>query len=103
MTLSITVVLAILTSLLLLRVHGHLEITPVKYGILKAMACQSKRADRALRQLLQGRNDCKIINKEFKRVEKIYITDLNRYLFQFNGAGSIFLRREILREDRLTL
>ncbi len=103
MILSIAVVLALLMFLLLLHVHGHLEISLVKYGILKAMVSQSKRADHALRQLLQGRDDCKILNKEFKRVEKIYITDLNRYLFQFNGAGSVFLRSEILRQEHLTL
>jgi hypothetical protein len=87
----------------LFLVHGYLEITPVKYGVLKAMASQSERASRTLHELLEIKSDYKISNKDFKKVEKIYINDLNRYLFQFRGADVLTLRREILMPDRLEL
>lgn len=89
--------------LCLIVMYNYLEITILKYGILKAMATQSKQVDRALKNLLKTRDNYKILNKDFKRLEKIYLTNLNSYLIQFSDADADMLRREILKKDHFEL
>jgi hypothetical protein len=89
--------------LCLIVMYNYLEITMLKYGILKAMATQSKEVDRALKNLLKTRDDYKILNKDFKKLEKIYLTNLNSYLIQFSDADTNMLRREILNKDNFEL
>ena len=89
--------------LCLIVMYNYLEITILKYGILKAMATQSKEVDRALKNLLKTRDDYKILNKDFKKLEKIYLTNLNSYLIQFSDADTNMLRREILKKDNFEL
>ena len=89
--------------LCLIVMYNYLEITILKYGILKSMATQSKEVDRALKNLLKTRNDYKILNKDFKKLEKIYLTNLNSYLIQFSDADTNRLRREILKKDNFEL
>lgn len=86
-----------------LFVYNYFEITPLKYGVLKAMATQSKEVDRVLHELLKTKDDFKILNKEFKRFEKIYLTHLNIYIFQFKDTDSRTLRREILKTKNFEL
>lgn len=83
--------------------YDHMEITTLKYGLLKAIATQSKDVDSALEKLLKSKDDCKILNKEFKKIEKIYITRLNSYLIQRSDADIDTLRREILKTDNFEL
>lgn len=87
----------------LLFVYNHLEITPLKYGVLKAMATQSKEVDSALHEFLKTKDDFKILNKEFKVFEKIYLTNLNVYIFQFQETDIRTLRREILSKKNFEL
>lgn len=89
--------------LCLFVVYGYMEITTVKYGILKAIATQSKDVDSALKKLLKSKDDHKILNKEFKLIEKIYLTRLNSYLIQRSDADTDTLRREILKADNFEL
>jgi hypothetical protein len=83
--------------------YDYSEITALKYGILKAMATQSKEVDRALQKLIATKDDYKILNKEFKNLEKIYLTNLNSYLILFMETDSIALRRSILKKDNFKL
>ena len=89
--------------LCLIVMYNYLEITILKYGILKGMATQSKEVDRALKNLLKTRADYKILNKDFKKLEKIYLTNLNSYLIQFSDADTNMLRRKILKKDNFEL
>ncbi len=89
--------------LCLIVMYNYLEITILKYGMLKAMATQSKEVDRALKNLLKTRDDYKILNKDFKKLEKIYLTNLNSYLIQFSDADTNMLRRKILKKDNFEL
>lgn len=84
-------------------IYDYLEITALKYGILRAIATQSKEVDRALEKLIAAKDDYKILNKEFKKIEKIYITSLNSYLIQLPDADSIALRNIILKKDNFKL
>jgi hypothetical protein len=80
-----------------------MEISILKYGILKAMATQSKEVERALNNLLKTRDDYKVLNKDFKKLEKIYLTNLNAYLLQLSETDTDMLRREILKKDNFVL
>jgi hypothetical protein len=84
-------------------IYDYLEITALKYGILRAIATQSKEVDRALEKLIANKDDYKILNKEFKNLEKIYLTRLNSYLIQFTDADRIALRKKILKKDNFRL
>ena len=84
-------------------VYDYMEITVLKYGILKAIATQSKDVDSALKKLLKSKDDYKILNYEFKKIEKIYLTSLNSYLIQLSDADTDTLRREILKVDDFEL
>jgi hypothetical protein len=84
-------------------IYNYLEITALKYGILKGMATQSKEVDKALKNLLKTRDDYKIRNNDFKKLEKIYLTNLNAYLIQLSDADTNMLRREILKKDNFEL
>ena len=99
----LTITATLMFGFLLLLLHRYLEISALKYGLLKAMATQSKAVDRELRSHLRRRRDCKILNKEYKKFEKIYLTHLNMYMFQFSGMDSGSLRKEILDGDPLEL
>lgn len=98
-------VIAALFVLALFRfvVYDYFEISALKYGVLKAMATQSKTVDRALQELLKTKDDDKIINKEFKKLERIYITKLNRYLMKHKDADAVILRRKILKKENFEL
>ena len=41
-------------------IYDYLEITVLKYGILRAIATQSKEVDRALEKLIANKDDYKI-------------------------------------------
>lgn len=99
------IVIAGLSVLLicLFVIYDYLEITALKYGILKAISTQSKDVDSALQKLLKSKDDYKILNKEFKKIEKIYLTSLNSYLIQLSDADTDTLRREILKMDNFEL
>jgi hypothetical protein len=84
-------------------IYDYLEITALKYGILRAIATQSKEVDRALEKLIAAKDDYKILNKEFKKIERIYLTSLNSYLIQLPDADSFTLRNIILRKDNFKL
>jgi hypothetical protein len=86
-----------------LLVYRNLEITPFKYCVLKSMADQSKAVDRELTKLLENRTDYKIVNKEFKRLEKIFVGKLNTYLFEFRSSESRVIRKKILKTNKLEL
>lgn len=100
--LLVVIALLVLFALLLI-LHDHLEISVLKYGLLKAMAVQSKAVDRALKLRLETKKDCKILNKEYKKLEKIYLSHLTMYTFQFRGMDNGTLRKEILHGDQLEL
>ena len=89
--------------LCLIVMYDYLEITALKYGVLKAIAAQSKEVERALKSLINTRDDYKILNKDFKKLEKIYLTNLNSYLIQLSDADTNMLRREILKKDNFEL
>lgn len=99
------IVIAGLSVLLicLFVIYDWLEITALKYGILKAIATQSKDVDSALQKLLKSKDGYKILNKEFKKIEKIYLTSLNSYLIQLSDTDTDTLRREILKKDNFEL
>ena len=99
----IIMITALFIFFFLLFVYDYLEITLLKYGVLKAMATQSKDVDRALHEFLETRDDFKILNKQFKKFEKIYLTNLNIYIFKSNNTDSRTLRREILKNKYLEL
>ena len=84
-------------------IYDYLEISALKYGVLKALASQSKAVDSALQKLLKTKNDYKILNKEFKKIENIYLTSLNDYLIQFMPADHKTVRREILKKNHFEL
>jgi len=84
-------------------IYGQLELSVWRYGILKAMAAQSRDVNRALQELLREKDDYKVTNGEFKSLEKLYIDNLNRYLVQQGHADSAALRREILENEKFEL
>jgi Holliday junction resolvasome RuvABC ATP-dependent DNA helicase subunit len=98
-------VVAALIGLCFVRlfVYDHLEISPLKYGVLKAMASQSREVDRALEKLLENKPDLKICNKDFRIFEKVYLANLNMYIFQYKGVDSMTLRKKILKNREFQL
>lgn len=84
-------------------VYGNMEITPLKYCVLKSMAAHSKAVDGELTKLLDKKRDYKILNKEFNRLEKIFVGKLNTYLFEFRNSGIQAVREEILKTEKLEL
>jgi len=67
------------------------------------MATQSEEVNRALQKLLNAKGDYKIINKEFKKLEKIYLSSLNLYLIDRRGADGPTIKREILKNENFKL
>jgi hypothetical protein len=90
-------------ALFLFGVYEYFEISTLKYAILKAMAAQSKKVDRALQELLKTKDDYRIKNKEFKKIEKIYINNLNQYLIKHKDTDDSMLRRDILKKKNFEL
>ncbi|MGD9309246.1 MAG: hypothetical protein PVG51_08920 [Desulfosarcina sp.] len=90
-------------ALFFCMVYNHIEISILKYGVLKAMAAQSKDVYRALQELLNTKGDAKINNKEYRRIEKIYLHSLNIYIISRNQVGDAVLRSEILKSEKLEL
>jgi hypothetical protein len=86
-----------------LVVYGNLEITPLKYCILKSMADQSKEIDEELNKLLKSRTNYKILNNDFNRLEKIFVGKLNTFLFEFRNSETKVIRKEILKTNKLDL
>ena len=84
-------------------VFGNLEITPLKYCILKSMANQSKDVAIELEKLLRKKPDYKIINKEFKSLEKIFVGNLNTYFFEIRQSDVHEFRKRILKTTKLEL
>ena len=89
--------------LIIVAVYDYFEITAMKYCILKAMAAQSKAVEMSLHNLLKTRNDFKLLNRDFKNIEKIYLTSLNDYLIQRSDSDGRNLRREIFKKENLEL
>ena len=79
--------------------YDYMEISAMKYCVLKAMAAQSKAVDRDLHKLLKTRQDYKILNKDFKTMEKVFLTNLNNYLVNQMDSDGPSLRRAILKEN----
>ncbi len=100
---DITIGAALVLVLIIVVVYDYFEITAMKYCVLKAMADQSKAVEGALLNLLKTRNDFKLLNKDFKMIEKIYLTRLNKYLIQRSESDGRSLRREILRNENFEL
>jgi hypothetical protein len=86
-----------------LLVYENLEITPLKYCVLKLMAAQSTTVDRELTKLLNHKIDYKILNKEYKRLEKIFVGRLNTYLFEFRHSEIQVIRKALLKTNKLEL
>ena len=87
----------------LLFVYDNLEITPMKYAVLRAMASQSGEVDRSLHDFLRTKDDFKSMNKEYKRFQKIYLANLNVYILKFGEADNRMLRKEILSMKNIEL
>ena len=83
--------------------YDYFEITAMKYCLLKAMATQSMEVDRALHNLLKTRHEYKLLNKDFKKIEKVYLTSVNNYLIQQMDVDGRSLRREILIKENFEL
>jgi hypothetical protein len=86
-----------------LLVYENLEITPLKYCVLKLMAAQSTTVDHELTKLLNHKIDYKILNKEYKRLEKIFVGRLNTYLFEFRHSEIQVIRKALLKTNKLEL
>ena len=84
-------------------VFGNIEITPLKYCILKSMANQSKDVAIELEKLLSRKTDYKIINKEFNRLEKIFVGNLNTYFYEIRQSDVHEFRKRILKTTNLEL
>jgi hypothetical protein len=67
------------------------------------MAAQSKSVDLELKKLLDQKTDYKILNKEFSKLEKIFVGRLNTYLFEFRHSENLVIRKEILKTNKLEL
>ena len=84
-------------------IYGFWEISALKYGLLRAMATQSDAVDRALRELLREKVHDKLCNRDYRRLERVYLTSVNAYLLRHGSLDDASLRRSILRDKRLTL
>ena len=89
----ITIGAVLVLVLIIVMVYDYFEITAMKYCVLKAMAAQSKAVERALHSLLKNRHDYKLLNKDFKRIEKVYLTSLNEYLIQRSKSDGPKLKK----------
>ena len=67
------------------------------------MANQSKDVANELEKLLSKKTDYKIINKEFKRLEKIFVGNLNNYFFEIRQSDIQEFRKRILKTTNLEL
>lgn len=83
--------------------YGFGELSPMKYALLRAMATQSASVNRALREVLCRRVDDKLRNRDFRRLEKVYLAGVNTYLLRHGTMENARLRRSILRNEHLTL
>lgn len=90
-------------ALVCVVMYNHAEISLMKYGLLRALASQSEVVDSALRELLTTKVDYRITNKEFRRIEKLYIHRINLYLLRHENVDSAVLRRDILINKRFEL
>ena len=99
------ILLLVFLAIILFRllVYGNMEITPLKYCVLKSMAAQSKAVGGELTKLLDHKSDYKVLNKEFNRLEKIFVGKLNNYLFKFRHSENQVIRKEILKANKLEL
>ena len=82
-------------------VYNYLEISPLKYGMLKAMASQSREVNQTLQERLRDHPDLIILNKDYRNFEKIYLASLNMFLLQFKASDNVTLRKEILQNKPL--
>jgi len=93
----------VIAALFRIGIYGHLEMSVWRYGVLKAMAAQSRDVNRALQELLRGKADYKISNREFRALENVYVSHLNRYLLRRGRVDDAALRREILKSENFEL
>jgi hypothetical protein len=90
-------------ALVYVVIYNQVEISILKYGMLRALASQSKVVDSALQELLATKDDHRITNKEFRRIEKIYLNRINLYLLRHQDVDDTVLRRDILTSKRFEL
>ena len=102
-TAIIALFLLVLFAIVIYDIYDHLEISILKYGLLKAIASQSTEVDKALRDLLRTRDNHKIVNKEFKYFEKLYLRNLNNFLIKRYNADNRTIRQEILLKKDIIL
>lgn len=93
---ALAIVAALVFGLLLLVAFENMEISIAKYGIINAISAQSEAVDKALRDLLSTKTSPTILNKEYRKLEKIYIGSLNLYLLQRLDLDILKVRKEIL-------
>ena len=67
------------------------------------MAAQSRSVDIELNNLLDHNTDYKILNKEFSKLEKIFVGRLNTYLFEFRHSEIQVIRKALLKTNKLEL
>jgi hypothetical protein len=100
----IAVVIALcLLVLVFFTIYDRLEISTLKYGLLKAIAAQSKEVDKALSEMLYEKDGNKILNKDYRKLEKLYISDLNIFLLRRFDEGCRSIRNEILSKKDFLL
>ena len=90
-------------ALVYVVIYNQVEISMFKYGILRALASQSKVVDNALQELLTSKDDYRIKNKEFRRIEKLYMHRINLYLLRHQDVDDTMLRRDILKSKPIEL
>ncbi len=100
---NITIGAVLVLVLVVVMIYDYFEITAIKYCVLKAMASQSKAVERALHNLLKTRHDYKLLNKDFKKIEKIYLNSLNKYLIDRSEADGRSIKREIFNNENFEL
>ncbi|MDJ0783221.1 MAG: hypothetical protein QNJ22_14685 [Desulfosarcinaceae bacterium] len=97
-------IFALLTLAMVLHlVYEHMEINTIKYGILNAIASQSAAVNDALLQLLRSKESPRILNKDYRKLEKVYLSRLNRYLIEHIDADNRTVKKEILMRRDFTL
>jgi hypothetical protein len=89
--------------LLIVVIYNQSEISMLKYGVLRALATQSKVVDSALQELIATKDNHRITNKEYRRIEKIYLTRINVFLVQHDAVDDTVLREAILNNKRFQL
>ena len=96
-------IVLLVAALFRFGIYGYLEMSVWRYGILKAMAAQSRDVNRALQELLREKDDYKISNREFRSLENLYVSHLNRYLLRQGRVDNAAVRREILKSENFEL